>query len=499
MIEATATVALLLISTSVVIEVIAIFTTNYSIRRMVYALILLLTSFAMSALLSANLSVLSGLVGFIAFYRLLNAMRVLAGRVHERQSLKVVRRTSLYLASAQAMTVVLYISLQPSFNPRRMLYVCVVAALAAGALMALAVRRNMRGSQFTDTALLIDNELPSISVCIPARNETAELAGCLESILASDYPKLEVLVLDDCSQDNTSEIIKGFAQKGVRWLAGDPPQHGWLAKNQAYQSLTQAASGEVLVFCGIDVRFQKSSLRQLVTRLQQRNKQMISVMPYMRQREDNAYLLQPLRYWWELALPRRFFNRPPVLSSCWLIRADTLHRLHRFQAVKNTVLVEAYFARALTIFDGYSFVRSSGDLRVDSIKIIREQWETAQRNRYPQIRKRLEVLALIAFAEITLFIIPISLFILGFFIRLGWLWPLAGFATLLLAAIYYKIISACKAKHTGTVMALLPAALCVDFWLLHLSMWRYEFGAVLWKDRNICIPVMHVISRLPPA
>jgi cellulose synthase/poly-beta-1,6-N-acetylglucosamine synthase-like glycosyltransferase len=76
-------------------------------------------------------------------------------------------------------------------------------------------------------------ELPSVSVCIPARNEMHVMTECLESVLASTYPKLEVIVLDDRSEDTTSTLVKAFARDGVRFVEGKKLPPGWLGKNYA--------------------------------------------------------------------------------------------------------------------------------------------------------------------------------------------------------------------------------------------------------------------------
>jgi hypothetical protein len=44
---------------------------------------------------------------------------------------------------------------------------------------------------------------------------------------------------------------------------------------------------------------------------------------------------------------------------------------------------------------------------------------------------------------------------------------------------------------------LLPVAAVYDVWLLNYSMWQYEFNEVIWKGRNVCIPVMHTVPSLP--
>lgn len=59
---------------------------------------------------------------------------------------------------------------------------------------------------------------PEISVVIPAFNEEKNLAHCLDSLLSSDYPgkKLEIIVVDDGSEDRTREIADSYRKKGVR-------------------------------------------------------------------------------------------------------------------------------------------------------------------------------------------------------------------------------------------------------------------------------------------
>ncbi len=57
--------------------------------------------------------------------------------------------------------------------------------------------------------------LPSVSVILPCRNEEKFIAGCLDSIISSDYPKgsLEVLVIDGMSEDGSKKILVDYAEK----------------------------------------------------------------------------------------------------------------------------------------------------------------------------------------------------------------------------------------------------------------------------------------------
>lgn len=60
------------------------------------------------------------------------------------------------------------------------------------------------------------DNLPFVSVIIPAYNAEAFIGRTLESVLAQTYENIEVLVVDDGSRDRTAEIVASFAQKDSR-------------------------------------------------------------------------------------------------------------------------------------------------------------------------------------------------------------------------------------------------------------------------------------------
>src|SRR5712692_1872579 len=83
---------------------------------------------------------------------------------------------------------------------------------------------------------------PLVSVIIPCRNEAAFLGGCLDSVLASDYPPegLEIIVADGLSADGTPELIARY--RGVR-LVDHPACITPAGLNRAIA----AARGEIIV------------------------------------------------------------------------------------------------------------------------------------------------------------------------------------------------------------------------------------------------------------
>lgn len=57
------------------------------------------------------------------------------------------------------------------------------------------------------------NELPLVTVCIPAYNHEKYVAECIESVLKQDYKNLELIIINDGSKDKTDEVIRAYEQK----------------------------------------------------------------------------------------------------------------------------------------------------------------------------------------------------------------------------------------------------------------------------------------------
>jgi len=95
-----------------------------------------------------------------------------------------------------------------------------------------------------------DNLLPSLSIIIPARNEAQVLPWLLNSLKDQAYSSfLEIIVVDDNSQDETSEIAKSV---GVKVIEPAELPSGWLGKPHACHRGAKSALGEWLLFTDAD-------------------------------------------------------------------------------------------------------------------------------------------------------------------------------------------------------------------------------------------------------
>lgn len=99
-------------------------------------------------------------------------------------------------------------------------------------------------------------DAPLVSVIVPARNEIVHIEACVRSILATGYPSLELVVVDDHSTDGTAEAARAGAGDDARLTIVEPPPlpDGWLGKQWACHTGAGVARGEYLLFTDADVR-----------------------------------------------------------------------------------------------------------------------------------------------------------------------------------------------------------------------------------------------------
>ena len=442
----------------------------------------------------------------VALFQLFNLFKIAQNRIQDAYLYKVTFRSAAVLSGVQILLLGLHLVTRNIYDIDH-IYLTFISVIEACVAVVLFV--SLKHHVFTTRPLAVknaitDQNLPTLTVAIPARNETEDLIECLQSLIGSNYPKLEILVLDDCSQyRRTPEIIRGYAHDGVRFIAGRTPNKQWLAKNFAYYQLAQEANGELILFCGVDARFEKNALRNLVATMQLKKKSMMCVIPTNVKGVGfslESLMLQATRYAWELMLPRKLTAKPAVLSTCWIIEHSLYHASGGFAAVKRSIVPERYFAeKAIAHKDSYSFVQCDAreGMNIFSSKPLTEMRATAIRTRYPQLHKRPEMSLLVALLELIVFVMPYVFYVENI---VDQHWALATlFAVMCLANqyIYGRTVTLAYRRTIPISYVLAPFAAIYDVGMLFFSMYRYEFREVEWKGRNICVPIMQVYASLP--
>jgi cellulose synthase/poly-beta-1,6-N-acetylglucosamine synthase-like glycosyltransferase len=133
--------------------------------------------------------------------------------------------------------------------------IAVLALLRMAAVVALArrhvrdVRRRPPGPGFE----------PPVSIVVPAFNEAVGIERAVRTLAASDYPELEIIVVDDGSTDGTGELVESLGIEGVRVVR--QPNAG---KPAALNTGVTVARHELIVTVDGDTVFEPGTLRALV-------------------------------------------------------------------------------------------------------------------------------------------------------------------------------------------------------------------------------------------
>lgn len=74
---------------------------------------------------------------------------------------------------------------------------------------------------------------PLVSVVVPTFNDSKYVKECISSIINQTYKNLDVVVVDDCSSDNTVEIVKSFGDSRIRIFENDSNKGAAYSRNRA--------------------------------------------------------------------------------------------------------------------------------------------------------------------------------------------------------------------------------------------------------------------------
>lgn len=331
------------------------------------------------------------------------------------------------------------------------------------------------------------SSLPTVSICIPARNEDHALQDCLSGVISTDYPKLEVIVLDDCSQDQTSQIIRSFAHDGVRFVHTHEVPEDWLGKNYAYQTLLEQAHGTYIVFMSVDTRISTDSITRLIDHIEEQKLTMVSVLPQRHSRHLLSSILAPLRIFWQLAWP--FKTDVPVGTALWVVRRDTLVQSDLLSRVKSTVFPERKIARHFAAQQTYHFLSAQSSLGVWYEKKWSSQLHTSTRLWSPLLGHHLLSIILVAALHLGIFIFPVIALLYSLFALTSiFVLSLVAFILLCILLIVYLRLLGLSIK-LSLAGVLLPVYLGFqEVALILYSYYRYRRGEVEWKGRNVCYP-----------
>ncbi|MGB9626477.1 MAG: glycosyltransferase [Phycisphaerae bacterium] len=201
---------------------------------------------------------------------------------------------------------------------------------------------------------------PMVSVLIAAKDEEENIERAVRTMLAQDYPRFELIVIDDRSTDRTPAILDRLAAEAKK--AGNPDRlkvvhverlrDGWFGKNNAMREGMERAVGEWLCFSDADCRQISTRTLSLAVRHAVENGiDFLSVLPILETRSFWERIIQPvcgavMVFWFH---PKRV-NDPKhpaayANGAFMLMKRSTYVAIGGHEAVRTQVNEDMHMAR----------------------------------------------------------------------------------------------------------------------------------------------------------
>lgn len=121
--------------------------------------------------------------------------------------------------------------------------------------------------QLEKTTISLPQNPPLVSILVAARNEERNIEAGLKTLLETDYPSYEIIVVDDRSTDATAAIALGLQKDNpeLGLVRVNELPAGWMGKQHALDLAARHAVGEILLFTDADVRLESSVISRAVS------------------------------------------------------------------------------------------------------------------------------------------------------------------------------------------------------------------------------------------
>lgn len=232
------------------------------------------------------------------------------------------------------------------------------------------------------------NNSVAISAVVPARNEQASIAACVESLAAQ--PEIaEIIVVNDQSSDRTPEILRALQEKCsyLRVVDAPPPPTGWVGKNHAAWLGAHQATGAWLLFTDADAVLEQGAAAKALALGEEHRAGLVSFSPQQILERWYEKSLIPFIY---LRLAQKFTfeqvndpksNMAAANGQFLMVRREAYYTAGGHAAVQDEVLEDVELAKRVKqtgapIWFGYS----EGLVRVRMYRSFSAMWEGWKKN-----------------------------------------------------------------------------------------------------------------------
>lgn len=227
-----------------------------------------------------------------------------------------------------------------SFIVGWLILMMVILILAGWIYMILFKRRSIK---LTPELHTLNNYSPSLlSVVIPARNSANTLPRCVESLLSQEGINYELILVDDNSNDSTTEVIWDYATKGIKAISIKGLPKGWTGKTWACYSGFLASSGDWILFTDADTEFNPVTLTSALSYCYDKDLDILTLIPRIECYTFPAKIVNPImtHYFYVLAPPYKVNEQKAsfIFGSFFMVKRRSYMMLNGHSSVKDAIV-----------------------------------------------------------------------------------------------------------------------------------------------------------------
>jgi len=331
--------------------------------------------------------------------------------------------------------------------------------------------------------------LDDVTVLIPARNEAEQLKKTLPSIL-SQGEGIFVIVVDDCSDDDTQEVATHILKENGLVIRGKPLPEGWSGKLWALEQGLPYVKTNYILLLDADIILKEKVLSSALSDMRKKRIDFFSLMAYLQMTSLVERLFMPaFVYFFKLLYPFKLANRKGFFVAAAaggfiLTKTAVLKSVGAFSSIKGAIIDDCTLAKKVKQKNFSTFIGLTKCVKtIRKYETLGAIWRTVERTAYTQLKHNPFLLLLVTLLMVIAFLVPVAGLISGL-ITPSYLTLVISSLTLFIMFISYKPILRYYEQNSLTGLAL-PFVATFYLAMTWSSALKYYLGkGASWKGRH---------------
>jgi hopene-associated glycosyltransferase HpnB len=260
-----------------------------------------------------------------------------------------------------------------------------------------------------------DTALNEITVLIPARNEAEVIQHTLQSVIEQG-PGLEIVLIDDNSEDATVEKTRQMRISDLRIIRSAPLPSGWSGKLWALEQGRLHVTTPYTLLLDADIELARGVITALREKMHRQGVPFISLMAAPSMSSSWEKLLMPaFVYFFKVLYSFRRVNSQhtriaAAAGGCILVETRLLDQIGGFESIKSAVIDDCALARRVKSQGSKIWLGLTHSVKsVRSYQQLREMWDMVARTAFAQLRHSVGLLILCTLVMLLVYQVPLAM------------------------------------------------------------------------------------------